>query len=197
MKFRKVPSKNNNLKRPKRTKTSVWSDSDEESLADVAKRRLTDKCCSRHCYVKIPLKKQQIAREQFSNLELESKGDMYLANCVKPVDKQNLVEELPLSPWSNSEDDISEEIANESNGNQTLSNEIQNAIKESLKDQQTNSKISANCDWQYSIVIQNRSRIVCLKFLLSVLQIPETRLSDLKKRLVNGKQMKASRLFEN
>lgn len=105
------------------------------------------------------------------------------------------------------------EIENESNGNQMLSDEIQNAINESLKDclehQQKEEEMSKevsdpqvnletnaesevvevkdNNHWNYYIVIDRCRKKVCLQFLIKLFRIPKSRIKTLQKKILSGK----------
>lgn len=108
------------------------------------------------------------------------------------------------------------EIENESNGNQMLSDEIQNAINESLKDclenqqkeeernkeiadsqvnletsteQHEVTEVKDNNHWNYYIVIDRCRKKVCLQFLIKLFRIPKSRIKTLQKKILSGKEI--------
>jgi len=162
------------------------------------------RCCARHCFMKIRQKTQEEAYQTFLKMENEMRGDVFLATCLQlmapvhgnglpPSSNGVLSQGRPSSPWP-SFDDVSADIANESNGNQTVSDEIENAIKESLKDQEnetvpekdTNNTMNGIEGWYYFLIVNNRLRPVCLQFLLEVLHLTSERLQATKAKILKG-----------
>lgn len=185
-------------------------------------------CAKKECYKKITLKDQKTAHKNFYDLESKAKQNAYLINCLEHVQSNRAVlcedtkENNPVSGESSvskpeekkvENTNIQLDIENESNGNQLLSDEIQNAINESLKDcfenQQNeeekdkdvdvdadnevkidipNINIEAKKDnhWNYYIVIDRCRKKVCLQFLIKLFRISKTRIKILQKKILSG-----------
>lgn len=171
-------------------------------------------CCSKkECSKNISVKDQIAAHNFYYDLESNFKRDSYLINCIEHVQKNGRVEKDKSCCHSVKEEELKKnieaaniqmEIENESKGNQKLSDEIQMAINESLKDfmvsedEESKSKeenevnIKENSDkeekknWNYYVVVDRCRKKVCLQFLLKLLRVPKTRIKQLQKKILSG-----------
>ena len=157
------------------------------------------------------------AHAHFYAMETETERHEYLMNCIENVQKtknsvdadnaeennENYFHKLTENATTVSPN-IQLEIENESNGNKKLSDEIQNAINESLKDyivieekdknktdsfdetQSTTSDKEEKNNWNYHVIIDGSKKKVCLQFLLKLLRITKTTIKQLQKRILSG-----------
>lgn len=183
-------------------------------------------CCSKkECFKKITLKDQKTAHKNFYELESTAKQDSYLINCIEHVQTNRASASEHTKECGEAKDksvdrslleaaSIQLEIENESNGNQMLSDEIQKAIKESLKDcmvnqvQKEDDNVNDELEkrvsdrdakensedeedaktqyWNYYIVIDRCRKRVCLQFLLKLFRITKARIKALQGKILSG-----------
>ncbi|KAK6645385.1 hypothetical protein RUM43_001661 [Polyplax serrata] len=202
-----------NLKRIKNNKQTI------SKAEDISKTfvRIRSCCSKKECSKKISVKDQMAVHKHFYELESDYKRESYLINCIEHVQKirntpykgpkeknDNYLSELGEKDALVVNPNIQLEIENESNGNQKLSDEIQNAINESLKD--CGVQLNESCkigrpfttedlpggdkeeknNWNYYIVIDRCRKKVCLQFLLKLLRLTKNRIKQLQKKILAG-----------